>query len=72
MGNHVMLKNMKQIANIGVLLSVWLLGACSPTVKIETPDKPITINMNVNVQQEVHVKVAKDLSQAISQNPNLF
>lgn len=44
--------------------------ACA--VKLETPDKPITINMNVNVEQEVHVQVAKDVSDTIAQNPNLF
>ena len=55
-----------------MIISVFFVLACSPVVKLETPDKPITINMNLNVEQEVHVKVEKDLSQAISQNPNLF
>ena len=32
-----------------------LLGACSPTVRIEAPDKPIEINMTVNIKHEILV-----------------
>lgn len=64
-------KNMKQSMKI---MFLFIIGAClmACAVKLETPDKPITINMNVNVEQEVHVQVAKDVSSAIAQNPNLF
>lgn len=47
-------------------------GACTPTVKVEAPDKPIEINMNIKVEQEVRVKVEKDLDAAIAQDPALF
>jgi hypothetical protein len=56
------------------LMGIYALTAilaCTPTVKIEA-DKPITINMNVKVDQEVTVKVAKDVDSTISKNPNLF
>ena len=47
--------------------------ACEPTVKIEAPDKPIVINLNVNITQEVRVKVDRDLDKAVfSKNSNLF
>lgn len=39
-------------AAIGVLLAT----ACQPTVKLEAPDKPITINLNVRVQIEREVE----------------
>lgn len=49
------------------------LIACEPTVKIEAPDKPITINLNVNITQEVRVKVERDLDKKVfSKNSNLF
>jgi len=49
------------------------MGACEPTVKIEAPDKPITSNLNVNITQEVRVKVDRDLDKKIfSKNSNLF
>ena len=42
---------------------VPLLAGCSPTVKIEAPDKPIEINLNIKIEQEVRVKVERDLEQ---------
>lgn len=49
------------------------LIACEPTVKVEAPDKPIVINLNVNIKQEVRVKVERDLDKKIfSKNSNLF
>jgi hypothetical protein len=49
-----------------------LLVACTPTVKIEAPDKPIEINMNVKIEQEVRIKVEKDIDAKILSNPDLF
>ena len=49
-----------------------LAAACTPTVKLEAPDKPIEINMNVKIQQEVLVKVDRQLDQEITANPELF
>ncbi len=51
---------------------VLLLGACNPTVKIEAPDKPIEINLNVKIEQEVRVKVDRDLDELLAENPDLF
>lgn len=56
-------------------LSVLTLGAasgCTPTVKVETPDKPITINLNVNISHEIRVKVDKDLENAFDENSPIF
>jgi len=53
-------------------LCVLLAAGCTPTVKVETPDKPIEINMNIKVEQEVRVKVEKDLDAAIASDPALF
>jgi len=49
-----------------------LLAACTPTVKVEAPDKPIEINMNVKIDHEVRVRVEKDLENTIVSNPDLF
>lgn len=49
-----------------------LLFACTPTVKVEAPDKPIEINLNVNIEHRVKVEIEKDVQQAIKQNPDLF
>jgi len=55
-----------------ILAASALTAACTPTVKLEAPDKPIEINMNVKIQQEVRVRVEKDLDKEITSNPALF
>ena len=47
-------------------------AACAPTVKIEAPDKPIEINLNVRIEQEVRVKLERDVDDAIRNDPALF
>jgi hypothetical protein len=49
-----------------------LLAACSPTVRLEAPDKPIEINMTVNIKHEILVKVEKDVQQLFDSNKGLF
>ena len=43
-----------------IVLSALLVG-CSPTVKVEAPDKPIEINLNVKIDHEIRVQVDRDL-----------
>jgi YnbE-like lipoprotein len=45
---------------------------CSPTVKVATPEKPITINLNVKIQHEILVKVDKELEDVLSEESGLF
>ena len=47
------------------------LSACN-TVKLEGGDKPIEVNLNVNVSGEVLVKLERDVEDAIAQNPDIF
>jgi len=53
-------------------IAATTLVACTPTVKVEAPDKPIVINLNVKIEQEVRVKVDKDVDTLLQNNPNLF
>lgn len=56
------------IAAVGLLL----ITGCSPTVKVEAPDKPITINLNVKIEHEIRVKVDRDLENLISKEKGIF
>jgi len=47
------------------------VAACQPTVKVEAPDRPITINLNVKIEQEVRVKVERDVEELLD-NEELF
>lgn len=59
-----------------LIASVALLGfsaaACTPKVQIVAPDKPIEINLNVKIEQEVRVRLEKDIEDLISDNPDVF
>ncbi len=41
---------------------------CTPTVKIEPPDKPIVINLNVKIEHEIKIKVDKELDELLNNN----
>ncbi|MBH1993290.1 MAG: YnbE family lipoprotein [Sphingomonadaceae bacterium] len=45
------------------------LGGC---IQVKAPDKPIEINLNVKVQQEVVVRLQRDAQDLIQNNPELF
>lgn len=55
----------------GAALLVILIafGGC---VQVTAPDKPIEINLNVNVKQEVLVRLQRDAQELIEDNPELF
>jgi len=54
------------------LLTTFLLSACSPTVKLQAPEKPIEINLNIKIEQHVKISIDKDVKQAISTNKDIF
>ena len=53
------------------LLSLLVLG-CTPTVKVETPNEPITINLNVKIDHEVVLKVDQELDDVFDENSDIF
>ena len=46
--------------------------ALSGCIQAKAPDKPIEINLNVKVQQEVVVRLQRDAQDLIQNNPELF
>lgn len=54
------------------LFALLLLAACEPTVRLQAPSEPITINLNVKVDAEVRVKLEKQAADDISKNGNIF
>jgi hypothetical protein len=47
-------------------------AACSPTVTVEPPKEPITINLNIKIEQEVRIRVEKDLDDLFKSDSDLF
>ena len=56
-------------ARIVMLTAAATLPGC---IQVAAPDKPIEINLNVNVKQEVVVRLQKDAQDLIANNPDLF
>ena len=47
-----------------VLLALALgMAACTPTVRMEAPKEPITVNLNVKIQHEIYVKVEEEVDE---------
>lgn len=56
-----------------LMMCAVALAACQPTVKVEAPDKPIVINLNINISHEIRVKVDRQLDDAVfGKNSKLF
>jgi hypothetical protein len=50
-------------------LGVVPLAGC---ISVKTPEKPIEINLNVVIRQEVVVRLQRDVEQLIQSNPGAF
>lgn len=53
-----------------VLLS--FVAGCNPTVKVEAPEKPIEINLNVKIEHHIRLQVDKDLEELFSEESGVF
>ncbi len=67
------LKKFLNKCNLASLVCVSMLTvACTPTVAVQAPDKPIVINLNVNIEHKVRVEIDKDLESAYNKNNDIF
>jgi len=55
-----------------LLFAGLMIGGCNPTVKVQAPDKPITINMNIKIDHEIRVKVDRDIDNALNKRTDIF
>ncbi len=46
--------------------------ALSGCVSVKAPDKPIVIELNINIKQEVIYRLAADAKNTIEDNPDVF
>ncbi len=57
---------------VAMVLGLVLVGAGGGCVNVTAPDKPIVINLNINVTQEVVYRLDGDAKSLIQQNPGIF
>jgi hypothetical protein len=56
----------------GRLAAAALLASLGGCVQVAAPDKPIEINLNINIRQEVVVRLQQDVRELIQKNPGVF
>ena len=67
---HILPMGMQRaMAGVMAVLGSSAIGGC---VSVNAPDKPIVIELNVNITQEVIYRLADDVRQNIEQNPEIF
>ena len=63
----------KRMGSIGKIMAAAAaalsLGGC---VQVTAPERPIEINLNINIRQEVVVSLRGDVRELIQQNPGVF
>ncbi|GEC68138.1 YnbE-like lipoprotein [Raoultella ornithinolytica] len=55
-----------------LLATTILLTGCTPRIEIAASKEPITINMNVKIEHEIHIKVDKDVEDLLKSRSDLF
>lgn len=53
-------------------LALLALAACEPTVRVQPPSEPITINLNVRLDAEVRVKLERQAEEDIRKHDDIF
>lgn len=67
-----MTKQKRVKTRAGAILVALLSVPLSSCITVSPPDKPIEINLNVDISQEVLVRMQQDVQQLIKQNPEAF
>ena len=63
-------RNMRNLTTTGLILgAVTGLSAC---VQVSAPDKPIVINLNINIKQEVVYRLDGDAKDLINEEADIF
>jgi len=59
-------------AVVGAAGLALALVSCAPTVRVEAPKDPIRIELDVKIEQEVRVRIDRELEDAFEENDEIF
>ena len=59
----------KRLAALATTALALPLTGC---ITVKPPDKPIEVNLNIDIRQEVLVRLQEDVEQIIRENPDAF
>ena len=54
------------------MVVLGVIPAVSGCIQLEAPDKPIVIELNINITQEVIYRLAEDAGNTIEENADIF
>lgn len=58
--------NVRWLLNLSPLVTLLALSAaCSPTVRLQAPTEPITINLNIKLDADVRLRVEQKAKQDV-------
>ena len=71
------MRNLDRVINTTIVKAIGILyclviTACAPTVKVESPKEPITINLNIKLDADIRVKLEEEAKKDIATNPDIF
>lgn len=64
--------SLKRASAPALLMGLALGTACTPTVRVMAPTEPIEINLNINITQDIRVRMDREIEGLITDNPDLF
>lgn len=67
-----MAQRLRETRGSGLLAAscmAMFLAACQPTVRVEAPKEPITINLNIKLDADVRVRLEEKAREDVGTNP---
>ncbi|SDK71321.1 YnbE family lipoprotein [Microbulbifer yueqingensis] len=55
-----------------LLAAALITAGCTPTVAVQAPSEPITVNLNVKIEHEIRVKVDRELENVFEDKEGIF
>lgn len=62
----------RNMGKVILVLTLIMLSVLSGCVQVTAPDKPIVINLNIAIRQEILFKLAAASEKVIEENPEIF
>ena len=59
-------------SNLFTVMLIAFITGCNPTVKVEAPDEPIEINLNVKIEHEIRLQVDRELEGLFDEESDVF
>ena len=68
-GKRIGQRRLRALPVLGAAIVLTGLPGC---VSVKAPDKPIVIELNINIRQEVVYRLSEDAKNTIKSNPEIF